>query len=155
MNKFIIIINLLLYGIVILCLYSMFLIILWKGCMWFTKVKKKKKPKRVKAKVIAKPIYVPPKLSGEQLGALSQIDAWKNQIVANREYIKQLEMERRRIKKSTITVEGSYNYTEVAKINKKIAAVESQSASIEMRLRKLAVKYNLQDRLETFDSDVV
>lgn len=155
MNKFIIIINLLLYGIVILCLYSMFLIILWKGCMWFTKMKKKKKPKRVKAKVVAKPIYIPPKLSGEQLGALSQIDAWKNQIIANREYIKQLEIERRRIKKSTITVEGSYNYAEVAKINKKIATVASQSASIEMRLRKLAIKYNLQKELDTFDANVV
>ena len=155
MNRFIIVLNLILYGIVILCLYSMFLIILWKGCVWFTKRPKKKKQKQVKIKTVAKPIYISPKLSGEQLGALSQIEAWKNQIIANREYVKQLEIERRRIKKSTITVEGSYNYSEVAKLNKKIAAVQSQSAGIEMRMRKLAEKYNFKAELEIFDSDMV
>lgn len=96
-----------------------------------------------------------PEISQEQLGAISQIEAWKRQIVVNREYVKELKREKERVKKSTITVTGSYNYSEIAKLNKKIATTESQTAGIEMRMRKLAVKYNLQEELETFDSDMI
>ena len=84
----------------------------------------------------------------EDLAAMSQIEAWKNQMLANFDYIRELEKQIENVKKSTATVDGSYDYLEVAKLKKKIATAEVQNASVEMRLRKCAEKYNLQDLLE-------
>lgn len=92
----------------------------------------------------------------EQLSARSQFEAWQNQLDANIEYMRELNKELEQAEKSYETVINGVIVTvnpdkmRIAKIKKKISAVEAQSASIEMRMMKVGNKYNLQRELEEF-----
>ena len=117
---------------------------------------KKAEVKRIEKKETKKEKVIDEK---ERLAALSQLEAWENQLSANHAYMRELDKELEQARKSYETVINGIIVTvnpdkmKIAKIMKKISAVETQSAGVDMKIKKLANKYNLQDELEEYEGE--